>query len=98
MAQHVGVHIDAKNGFDAGALDHAPEAGRRQWYATQSAGQGADLLEKRGWDDRPDEVSFASYSAWGPCENGSDLTKLKFGESETAVSVQQRGSARRTST
>jgi hypothetical protein len=26
-------------------------------------GQGADLLEKRGWDDRPGGVSFASYSA-----------------------------------
>jgi hypothetical protein len=26
-------------------------------------GQGADLLEKRGWEDRPDGVSFASYSA-----------------------------------
>ena len=63
MAQHVGVHIDAEIGFDAGALNHAPEAGRRQWCAARSAGQGADLLEKRGWDDRPDEVGFASYSA-----------------------------------
>ena len=26
-------------------------------------GQGADLLEKRDWDHRPDAVSFASYSA-----------------------------------
>jgi hypothetical protein len=26
-------------------------------------GQGADLLEKRWWDDRPDGLSFVSYSA-----------------------------------
>ena len=26
-------------------------------------GQGADLLKKRGWDDRPDGVSFAWYPA-----------------------------------
>jgi hypothetical protein len=29
----------------------------------RSLGQGADLLEKRWWDDRPDGVSFVSYSA-----------------------------------
>jgi hypothetical protein len=36
------------------------------------------LLEKRGWDDRPGGVSVEILA------NGSDLTKLKFGEPETA--------------
>ena len=69
MAQHVGVHIDAEIGFDAGALNHAPEAGRRQWCAARSGPVKARICWKSGgWDDRPDEVSFASYSASSSCE------------------------------
>jgi hypothetical protein len=52
-------------------------------FASIGPGQGADLLEKRWWDDRPDAVSFVSYGVELRA-NGSDLTKLKFGEPETA--------------
>ena len=47
-------------------------------------GQGADLLEKRWWDDRPDRGEFCLVFGVELLANGSDLTKLKFGEPETA--------------
>ena len=50
-----------------------------QGTVAANGGQGADLLEKRWWDDQPDGVSFVSYSA-----SSSLRTKLKFGETETA--------------
>jgi hypothetical protein len=64
-----------------------------QGTVAANGGQGADLLEKRWWDDQPDGVSFVSYSA-----SSSLRTKLKFGETETAPAFSSAGSARRTST
>jgi hypothetical protein len=56
------------SGLGEGQLDSQvsvalPEPNRFMRTYVHSKVQGADLLEKRGWDDRPGGVSFASYSA-----------------------------------